>query len=123
MYPVRPVVGLIGDELSMYEREILAGYNDLFIVKVCSAATTTWGGAVLTAWRRCWPLLWLQGSPTSLPDLVRAGLETAAVMACHANPAHGTKFSGAGDAQVVMTTLIVEVRSSGDTGCRPPRHN
>ena len=65
----------------MYEREILAAYHDLFIV---------------------------HGSPTNLPDLVRAGLETASVMACHANPAHGTKFSGAGDAQVVMTTLIVE---------------
>lgn len=81
VYPVRPIVGLVSDDLSMYEREILASYSDLFIVK---------------------------GSPTSLPDLVRAGLETASVMACHANPSHGTKFSGAGDAQVVMTTLIVE---------------
>lgn len=53
VYPVRPIVGLIGDELSMYEREILASYSDLFIVKVCVLATRRrlrrWLGLALTA--------------------------------------------------------------------------
>lgn len=48
------------------------------------------------------------GEQTKLDDLMRAGIETAGTVLVMSDPSHGRSYSSSGDAEVIVTSLVIE---------------